>query len=80
MEEKIIELFKRKDTKTLPYKDIVEELDLTKKQQLILLSKFKSFKKIEKTYMYNEKKQLVTIVILKDLSTDLQEEEQVNFE
>lgn len=78
MEEKIIELFKRKNTTNLPYKVIVEELDLTEKQQLILLSQFKSFKNIEKTYMYNEKKQLVTIVRLKNLST--QEDGEVHFE
>ncbi|MEC5317126.1 hypothetical protein NGF69_16310 [Enterococcus casseliflavus] len=67
MEETIIELFKIKQMQALPYKDIIEELDLTEKQQLVLLSKFKSFKNIEKTYMYDDKKQLITIVRLKNM-------------
>lgn len=66
MEEEIIKLLKMKHTKMLSYQDVVDELDLTQKQQMILVSKFKSFKRLEKTYRYNEYNHIETIIRIVD--------------
>ena len=61
MEELLISLIESSDNEMSSLNQIIKELNLSRKQQLNLLSKLKSFKNIKIMYEYNKRGQIVTI-------------------
>ncbi|OTO22275.1 hypothetical protein A5816_002947 [Enterococcus sp. 3G1_DIV0629] len=60
MEDLIITLIESNDNKMVSLNQVITELKLSREQQLILLSRLKSFKNISIMYEYNKRGQVIT--------------------